>query len=139
MAAEDPTNERLTELREGLLKHHKLLLDSERASYEHEVERIISSNQFLNLVLNDPWFAWLRELSQLVVIVDEVQDNKKDAPTAADADRLVAQARALITPAENGSGFQKKYDEAMQRDPDVVLAHGKVVRMLAVLAAGRST
>ena len=137
MASEDRTNERLTELREGLLKHHKLLLDSEKASYEHEVERIASSNQFLNLVLNDPWFAWLRELSQLVVLVDEVQDNKKDAPTAADVDRLVAQARALITPAENGTGFQKKYDEAMQRDPDVVLAHGRVVKMLAGLAAER--
>ena len=135
MTSADRTNERLTELREGLLKHHKLLLDSERACYEHEVERIASSNQLLNLVLNDPWFAWLRELSQLVVIVDEVQDNKKDAPTAADADRLIAQARALITPAENGTGFQKKYDEAMQRDPDVVLAHGRVVKMLAGLVA----
>ena len=135
MAAEDRTNERLTQLREGLLKHHKALLDSERASYEHEVERITTSNQFLNLVLNNPWFAWLRELSQLVVMVDEVQDNKKVQPTAADADRLVAQARALLTPAENGTGFQKKYDEAMQRDPDVVLAHGRVVRILAGLAA----
>lgn len=137
MPAEDRTNERLTELREGLLRHHKVLLDSERASYEHEVERITSTNQFLSLLLNDPWFAWLRELSQLVVIVDEVQDNKKDAPTAKDADRLIAQARALLTPAENGSGFHKKYDEAMQRDPDVVLAHGKVVKMLAGLAAER--
>ncbi len=135
MGAEDRTNQRLTELREGLLIHHKVLLDSERAFYEHEVERITTSNQFLNLVLNDPWFAWLRELSQLVVAVDEVQDNKKDPPTAVDADRLVAQARVLITPAENGSGFQKKYDEAMQRDPDVVLAHGKVARILAGLAA----
>ena len=134
MPAEDRTNERLTELRESLLKHHKALLDSERASYEHEVERITTSNQFLSLVLNDPWFAWLRELSQLVVIVDEVQDNKKDPPMAVDADRLVAQARALLTPAENGSGFQKKYDEAMQRDPDVVLAHGRVVKVLAGLA-----
>ena len=137
MPAEDRTHERLTELRESLLKHHKALLDSERASYEHEVERITTSNQFLNLVLNDPWFAWLRELSQLVVLVDEVQDNKKDPPMAADADRLVMQARTLITPAENGTGFQKKYDEAMQRDPDVVLAHGRVVRILAGLAAER--
>ncbi len=137
MGAEDRTNQRLSELREGLLRHHKVLLDSERAFYEHEVERITTSNQFLNLVLNDPWFAWLRELSQLVVAVDEVQDNKKDPPTAIDADRLVAQARVLITPAENGSGFQKKYDEAMQRDPDVVLSHGKVARILAGLAAER--
>ena len=135
MPAEDCTNERLTELREGLLRHHKVLLDSERASYEHEVERITSTNQLLSLLLNDPWFAWLRELSQLVVIVDEVQDNKKEPPTGADADRLIAQARALLTPAENGSGFQKRYDDAMQRDPDVVLAHGRVAKMLAALAA----
>jgi hypothetical protein len=137
MAAEDRTDERLTELREGLLRHHKVLLDSERAAYEHEVERIASSNQLLSLLLNDPWFAWLRELSQLIVIVDEVQDNKKEQPTAADADRLIGQARALITPSENGTGFQKKYDEAMQRDPDVVLAHGRVVKILAGLAANR--
>jgi hypothetical protein len=43
---------------------------------------------------------------------------------------LVAQARELIVPNENGRGFEKRYFEAMQRDPDVVLAHGRTRKQL---------
>ncbi|MGI8746455.1 MAG: hypothetical protein ACR2NN_28530 [Bryobacteraceae bacterium] len=134
MDAPDSTTARLTQLRNGLLALHKALLESERDSYEHSIERITSSNQFLGLVLNDPWFAWLRELSQLVVVIDEIQDSKEKPPTAGDADSLVAKARALLVPSETGAGFQKGYFDAMQRDPDVVLAHGKMVKILTALA-----
>src|SRR5437762_7625919 len=133
MAAPADTNQRLTDLREALLRLHKVLLESERASYDHSIERITSSNQFLGLVLHDPWFAWLHELSQLIVLIDEIQD-AKEPPTGVDADRLVAQARALITPSETGRGFERQYFEALQRDPDVVIAHGKTTRILAALA-----
>ena len=85
-------------------------------------------------MLHDPWFAWLRELSQLVVLIDEMQDDKEQRPTMADADRMVAKARALITPSENGTGFEKGYFDALQRDPDVVLAHSRIAKILAALA-----
>ena len=62
---------RLTELRNGLLRLHKILLESERALYEHDIERIPSAGRYLELVMNDPWFAWLRQLSGLVVLIDE--------------------------------------------------------------------
>lgn len=127
-------NARLTELRNGLLALHKVLLESERDAYDRSIERITSSNQFLGLVLNDPWFAWLRELSQMVVFIDEIQDSKEQPPTEADADSLVARARALLIPSEHGAGFQKGYFDAMQRDPGVVLAHGKMVKILTALA-----
>jgi hypothetical protein len=93
------------------------------------VARIQSSSQLLELVLYDPWFAWLRELSQLVVLIDETLD-AKEPPNGFDADRLVAKARELIVPNENGRGFEKRYFEAMQRDPDVVLAHGRTRKQL---------
>ena len=51
---------RLKGTRDGLLRLHKTLLDSERAAYERDVARITSTGQFLQLVLNDPWFQWLR-------------------------------------------------------------------------------
>src|SRR5437763_9549589 len=105
MTAPVDTNERLASLRDSLLRLHKVLLESERSSYEHSIARITSSNQFLGLVLQDPWFAWLRELSQLIVVIDEVQE-AKEPPVTADADRLVAQARRLITPSETGRGFE---------------------------------
>ncbi|MBZ5723813.1 MAG: hypothetical protein LAP87_02345 [Acidobacteriia bacterium] len=129
----DRTGERLTQLRNGLLRLHKSLLDSERAAYERDVARIASTGQYLNLVLNDPWFGWLRELSQFIVLVDETLDFEEPATTA-DAVRLIARARDLISPAEDGAGFARRYFEAMQRDPGVVLAHADMVRVFAGLA-----
>ncbi|HEV2689526.1 MAG TPA: hypothetical protein VGV35_13275 [Bryobacteraceae bacterium] len=132
--------QRLTALRNGLLSLHKTLLDSERASYERDVARIRSANELLQLVLYDPWFAWLHELSELVVLIDEAMDSKDDPPpNAMDADRFLAQARELLSPNENGAGFKKRYFEAMQRDPDVVLAHGRMRQTLAGLDSSRQT
>lgn len=131
----DPTQQRLTELRNGLLRLHKILLDSERDFYEHEIAKIGSANEFLGLVISDPFFAWLHELSQLIVLIDETQEAKEPPPNSADADRLIAQTKALLVPAEDGTGFAKRYDQAMQRDPDVIIAHGGMARILTKLAS----
>lgn len=128
----DAPRDLLKKLRHVLLTHHKALLDSERVRYDHDVERIKSSGQMLNLVLHDPFFAWLHELSELIVMIDETLDAEEPA-TAADAARLLAQARALLTPAESGPGFRGQYFDALQRDPDVVIAHGAAVKALAGL------
>jgi hypothetical protein len=128
-AMPDRTRERLTNLRNHLLRLHKSLLDSERAAYERDVARITSTGQYLQLVLGDPWFAWLHELSQFIVAIDETLDADEPA-TAVDADRLTSRARDLIAPRESAvnNGFARKYFEAMQRDPDVVLAHRDMIR-----------
>ena len=125
----DPIQQKLTGLRNALLALHKTLLESERAYYERDIARIQSSSELLKLVLYDPWFAWLHELSELVVLIDETLDSKESV-NGIEADRLVTQARELIVPNENGHGFKKRYFEAMQRDPDVVLAHGRTRKLL---------
>jgi hypothetical protein len=129
----DRTTQRLTDLRNGLLRLHKSLLDSERAAYERDVARITSTGQFLNLVLSDPWFNWLHDLSQFVVLVDETLDFKEPA-TPEDGDRLIARARELVSPSEEGAGFGRRYYEAMQRDPAAVLAHRDMMQVFAGLA-----
>jgi hypothetical protein len=131
----DLTRPHLTALRNGLLRWHKSLLDAERAAYERDVARITSTGQYLQLVLDDPWFAWLREISQFIVIVDETLAQKEPA-TPADADRLIAKARELLLPSESGSDFARHYDRAMQRDPAAVLAHGQMMQVFADLAKG---
>jgi hypothetical protein len=128
----DPVKQRLTELRNGLLGLHKTLLDSERAAYERDIARISSSGELLKLVLYDPWFAWLHELSEFVVLIDETLD-AEEPPQGMDAERLIAQAWELMAPNETGRGFAKRYFEALQRDPDVVLAHGRMRKVLAGL------
>lgn len=129
----DQTRQRLTTLRDGLLHLHKALMELERAAYERDVERITSAGQYLNLVLNDPWFSWLCELSQFIVLVDETLVQEEPAG-AEDADRLIAQARALVAPAENGERFGRSYWQAMQRDPGAVLAHRDMMQVFAELA-----
>jgi hypothetical protein len=128
----EPEIQRLTELRNGLLGLHKTLLDSERAVYERDIARITSSGQLLNLVINDPWFAWLHTLSEFVVLIDERLDDE-EPPQGIEAARLIAQAGELLTPNENGRGFAKRYFEALQRDPDVVLANAQMRKVLANL------
>jgi hypothetical protein len=135
----DLTKQRLTDLRNGLLGLHKTLLDSERDTYERDIARIGSSGELLKLVLYDPWFAWLHELSEFVVLIDETVDAidkkvdaRKPAPVI-DAERLIAQAGELLAPNENGTGFAKRYFEALQRDPDVVLAHARMRKILSSL------
>jgi hypothetical protein len=124
---------RLKSLRDALLRLHKILLDSERAAYEHDVERITTVGQFFNLVTSDPWFAWLRDISQFIVFIDEQLDLDPPADTA-DAGRLIARARELLLPAENGQGFGRKYYEAMQRDPGVVVAHGDMMKVFSEIS-----
>ena len=85
----DPTRQRLTALRNALLHLHKTLLDSERSTYEHDVERVTSTNQMLSLLLHDPFFAWLHELSELIVVIDETLDAREPVACVEDADRLV--------------------------------------------------
>jgi hypothetical protein len=126
-------SEVLTDLRNALLQLHKTLLDSERAIYERDVQRINSPGQMLGLLMDDPWFAWLRDLSRFVVRIDERLDEKEPATTA-EAARFLSQARALLTPAEDGRGFERRYFEAIQRDPNVVLAHAATTRRIAGLS-----
>ena len=123
----------LTDLRNGLLRLHKILLDSERAVYERDISRIHSPGQFLGLVMNDPWFAYLHELSRFVVDIDEALDGEEPA-SPVDAERYLTKARALLTPAEHGRGFERRYFEALQRDPNVVLAHRETTKLIARLA-----
>src|SRR3982750_4360822 len=118
----NPARERLLQVHGALLRLHKALLDSERAQYELVHGRIASPGAFLQLVINDEWFTWLRVMSELIVQIDEVTDAKEPAQ-AGDANRLLEQTRKLLTPDEQGQGFTKRYFDALQRDPGIVVSH----------------
>jgi hypothetical protein len=113
--------QQLEEVRRGLLRVHKALLEDARIRYEREQGRIEGSGALLRLVLNDPWFAWLHPLSGLVVQIDELLAS--DEATLADGEALLNQARGLIRPDANGDGFQRRYHRAIQDVPDVLIAH----------------
>ena len=123
------TREQLTKVRTVLLRLHKTLLDFERHAYERERGKIDNSYGYLQLVMSDPWFAWLRQLSELVVEMDELLA-AKETPMESTAQALIKQASIMLTPSESGSEFQKQYFTAMQQSPEVVLAHSEFANVL---------
>jgi hypothetical protein len=126
------TRETLKDLRTGLLRLHKLLLDLERRDYERSRGPIGNSYEFLQLALKDPWFDWLHRLSELIVQIDESLDTREsETPlTEDDAKALLERAKTLLAPSESGTQFQKNYFLALQQSPDVVLLHSDVMRLL---------
>jgi len=133
MSPEDEITEKtrvqLVNVRTILLRLHKTLLEFERQAYERAHPKIANSYALLNLVMNDPWFAWLRQLSELIVEMDELLA-AKETPRENTGVALIRQAGILLTPAESGSEFQRKYSAAMQQSPEVVLAHAEFAALL---------
>jgi hypothetical protein len=127
--SDEDARRQLAALRQSLLALHKTLIASERMSYEQTFGTVESPNKFLQLLISDPWFAWLHPLSELVVLMDEAIETKDGSPVDT-LKRFTAQARTLLKTSETGDGFGRSYFEALQREPDVVLAHADVTRHL---------
>lgn len=128
-------------MRRALLELHRALVESERREYERSRGRM-TDRAFLEALIGAPELAWLNPLTSLIVRLEEsVEEDAPENATenatentargAAVAD-CVAEIRKLLRPNAGGYGFQRKYAEAMQRSPEVVVAHGR-----AVAAVGR--
>jgi hypothetical protein len=126
--AEKPVSDSLKAVRHSLLRLHKILLDWERAAYER-VHGRQTSNALLDALLNDPQFAWLRPISQLVVRIDEMLED--DIPPGTnDLEAILAHVRDLTAPNETGNAYEQRYFAALQNNPDAVFAHRDVVALL---------
>ena len=115
----------LPALRNQLLSLHKLLLNAERAAYEKEGNVISSPMHFLQLLMEQERFAWLRQLSQLVVMMDEAMEEKPPI-TKERADALVGEARHLLIGSEEAGSFAVRYAEVREREATVAAAHVEI-------------
>ncbi|MEX5214175.1 MAG: hypothetical protein NW703_08415 [Nitrospiraceae bacterium] len=129
-AIQDQVRRKIESLRRALLDLHKALIEAERVTYERIHGRVDSTGQLLQLVMHDGWFTWLHPLSQLVVRIDELLDDKKQDGIV-DIELVLTEIRALLRPSVEGDGFARSYYEALQRAPDVVLAHSQVKQLLS--------
>jgi hypothetical protein len=130
-AAPEQGRQKLTELRLILLNLHKALLDSERTSYEITHGAVASPAAFLQLLINDPSFQWLRPITTLIVQIDETLAAKKPPATERDFEQLTADIRALLSPSREEADFWKRYNAVVQRDPGVAVLHEKMEEAFA--------
>ena len=126
-ARDTPARRKLVALREALLRLHKSLLDMERRAYEKEHGKV-SAGELFRLVVDDAQFSWLHNISEFVVRIDENLDIEGGV-THTDAHIAISLARKIFAPTESGDGFQKKYFDAIQKDPAVVMEHAQLARL----------
>ena len=124
----ESTLKTLNELRVALLHLHKMLLDIERYRYEQTHGRV-SPGKLLKLIIEDEQFSWLRPVSGIIVSIDELVDD--EGRKEKDARLLISQVRDLLVPAETGTPFARHYYNAIQNNPNVVLAHKEASAILA--------
>jgi len=124
-----PARQNLVALREALLRLHKTLLDMERREYEKE-HGAVTAGELFRLVVDNPQFSWLHNISEFVVRIDEGLASQAGV-TDNDSHVAISLARKIFAPSESGDGFQKKYFDAIQKDPSVVMEHAVLVRLFS--------
>ena len=124
---ESPARDKLVALRNALLRLHKSLLEMERREYQRE-HGFVSVGELFRLVVDHEQFAWLHNISEFVVRIDEMLAGEE--PIAEEYTKSsIALARKMFLPTESGDAFQKKYYDAIQRDPAVVMDHGELAQL----------
>jgi hypothetical protein len=125
----------MLEVHQRLMSLYSALIMAERLTYERIHGRVDSSDTLIQLVLSDPWFTWLCPLSDLLLRIDQLLDDDAFEMTPEIVAHLVAEVYALTRPSIEGDGFERAYYEALNRAPEVVLAHFQVTRVLPAKAA----
>jgi hypothetical protein len=134
---QNPARRKLVALRLTLLRLHKTLLDMERRDYERANGQV-NIGELFRLVIDHEQFAWLHNLSEFVVRLDETLAG--EVPVTPDDTRsAIVLARKMFAPSESGDAFQKRYFDAIQRDPAVVMEHAELARLFANEPADATT
>ncbi len=116
--------ETLKNARNLLLKLHKALLDYEREIYEG-IHGPLNAGQFLNVLLEDEDFAWLRKFSMLIVEIDEMFA-VKDGLSTEMVDANLAKLKELVEMKEEDEYFKAKYQFALQTDTEAAGIHSEL-------------
>ncbi len=120
----------LQALRLPLLALHKTLLATERRALEG-VHGTLSGAQFLQIVADPLRYGWLQPFSVLILAIDDTLDVKDDGDEEiATPEELLDRARELLLPPKASTPFGRRYVSLLQREPDLVLAHAGVAKLL---------
>jgi hypothetical protein len=122
----------LRDVSKALLPLHRALIDAARDDYAFGIGPVKPS-QLLQLLNDDPFFAWLKPLTSLIVDIDEMaRIDFETSDVAAIADRL---DRLFGAKAEEA--FSAHYIPMLQRSVDVAVGHAALRKAAARLRGGK--
>jgi hypothetical protein len=124
-----PQRKRLLDIRSGLVRLHMTLILAELVTYERINGRVASSSTLLQLVASDPWFTWLHPFPLLVHRIDQLLEDDSEF-WLVEGESILKIVRFVIRLSDEGDGFARSYYEALQREPEVVVAHMELIILL---------
>ena len=119
----------LLEAASALREVHKVLVRAVRFAYEREVGPVGGPGYLLRLLTEDPYFAWLHPMSELIVDLDALLAQELLPPGTVAGVRMEVNR---LTQA-GGSPFWEKYAPLLQSEPQVAVAHGRLRQALKAL------
>ncbi len=106
----------MDELEAALRAFHKAVLDAERKRFER-VRGPMTNTEFFQLVSDKLRFGWLQPLNDLVLAAEDGED-------------VTERARELLRPPDTSTALGRRLVSLMQSDPALVLAQGRLVKLL---------
>jgi hypothetical protein len=121
--------EKLLELRLKILQQHKIMLEFERRDFE-AIFGTVNTGELLQLLIDHAQFAWLRRMSDLIVLIDEANADKEFPLNDQNAQDYIDQIRALLSKDNPDLEFMERYHAVVEDDPDAFLKHGEIKKLL---------
>jgi hypothetical protein len=115
----------LAELSHTLRVLHQRLIAVTQKDFEKLHGRVPGAGALLKLLVDDPLFAWLRPLSRVIADLDELAEADEIDPSVVERAR-----RAVLSLIDEPGEFRNTYLVHLQADPDVVMAHADLRRLL---------
>ena len=122
----------LREISKALIPLHRRLIDAARDDYAFAFETVATPSQLLGLVTSDPFFAWLKPVTKLIVDIDEMARTDFETPDAT----AIAERIEKLFGASADAAFADRYLPLLQREVDVAIAHAGLRKAIMGLRRG---
>jgi len=121
----------LVALATALRSLHRTLAERARREFEQQRGAVAPPGEWLQLLVGDARFAWLRALSELIVDLDVFLE-ADPGPAADDAAAIRAEVERLVAPVPQPADgtFAERYWHFVHDEPQVAIAHAEVRQML---------
>lgn len=128
-SAESRHKPALLEAAAALREVHKVLVRAVRFAYERDEKKSVGGpGHLLRLLTEDPYFAWLHPMSELIVDLDSLLAQELLPPGTVAAVRMEVDRLARA-----GGPFWEKYAPFLQSEPQVAVAHGRLRQAINAL------
>lgn len=98
-----------------LLKVHRALLQLQIQEYQKTQEHKLTFQEIIELASNHADFAWLKDLSNMILKIDDYTLDKNNEVSQKDLDSVKSQVNQILFQTKNPSSFQSQLEEMVSQ------------------------